>query len=564
MGFDVRFRIPSDLVQRISDYSSSDSQPNEKNREIKPTGSSHVDIHVAVSPQESLRAVFTRFFQSHLPHCYLQCRTREQQGPENGGDAVGKDLAAGTQQSQASQLSQHSQPSQPSQQVRFMVLGQVVYLSPDSTVEHAKLKSGSTIKVLPVKAVHEGSENKGEVGGNHGTNAVPAAAPAASAAATVVTPPAALPASAAAPAALPAAPPAAPTSTRIDYSKWDHLETSSDEEAEEEFQEEEDEDEVEEEEEDEEEVVEYRLGQDLKWKVVGKSGGGKVKAEAVASGSAIGHTGGLSSSSLTGDGCPGKLRPSAAGSSKEEETAVEKGSKKHEETAPKQPESSAAAANPGKGKAERGEGGEREETEGASKRPAQQGGIQLLDRTDMVHYLDVRNGWDVAACEPCFDRVVSRRTKLALGIHSLRDLRSTLRRQLKESVSLVLQANQASSPAQKAKARAIEDFSSKVPLPDGALGGRQGVQSSRERYKWKCERAPGVCAEAMVLEWMAEPRVGVLMDLGMIRSRLPTILGVAGPDAGSPALATAAPPVPVLAWSCCYRCSGCWAAYRRA
>ncbi|CAI5469200.1 unnamed protein product [Closterium sp. Yama58-4] len=243
----------------------------------------------------------------------------------------------------------------------------------------------------------------------------------------------------------------------------------------------------------------------------------------------------VSDSNVQGDLVEGKLRPSAAGSSKDEERALEKRSKEHEETAPKPQasSSSAAAAEPGKAK---GEGKRPEEEEegvyqsaGASKVSQEEKGDQLLDRTDMVHYLDVRNGWDLAACEPCFDRVVSRRTKLALGIHSLRDLRSNSRRQLKESVSLALpltpSARQASSAAQQAKARAIEKFSSGVPLPEGALGGRQGVQSSRERYKWKSERAAGVCAEAMVLEWMAEPRVGVLMDLGMIRSRLPAILG---------------------------------------
>ncbi|CAI5537204.1 unnamed protein product [Closterium sp. Naga37s-1] len=320
-------------------------------------------------------------------------------------------------------------------------------------------------------------------------------------------------------------------STRIDYSKWDHLEASSDQE--EEFQEEEDDEEEEEKEKDdeEEELVEYRLGEDLKWEVVGRSRRGKAKAEAVASGtSAIGHTGGLCSSSPTGDGnSPGELRLSAARSSKEEETAVEKGSKKHEEIElkPQAASSSAAAAKPGKAKGEAKRPEEEEgvhRSAGASKRPEEEKGVRLLDRTDMVHYLDVRNGWDLAACEPCFDRVVSRRTKLALGIHSRRDFRSTLRRHVKESISLVPPANQASAAAQKAKARAIEEFSSKVPLPEGALGGGQGVQSSRERYKWKCERAAGVCAEAMVLEWMAEPRVGLMMDLGRIRSRLPGVM----------------------------------------
>ncbi|CAI5991504.1 unnamed protein product [Closterium sp. NIES-64] len=58
------------------------------------------------------------------------------------------------------------------------------------------------------------------------------------------------------------------------------------------------------------------------------------------------------------------------------------------------------------------------------------------------------------------------------------------------------------------------------------------------------------------------------MDLGKIRSSLPAILGSAcaagnpaapSVPAGSPATCDASP-----AWSFCWRCSSCWAAYRRA
>ncbi|CAI5951725.1 unnamed protein product [Closterium sp. NIES-65] len=44
----------------------------------------------------------------------------------------------------------------------------------------------------------------------------------------------------------------------------------------------------------------------------------------------------------------------------------------------------------------------------------------------------------------------------------------------------------------------------------------------------KCAVAPIRCAEAMILEWMAEPRVGVLMDLGRIRSLYPAIMAQLG------------------------------------
>ncbi|CAI5477291.1 unnamed protein product [Closterium sp. Yama58-4] len=47
---------------------------------------------------------------------------------------------------------------------------------------------------------------------------------------------------------------------------------------------------------------------------------------------------------------------------------------------------------------------------------------------------------------------------------------------------------------------------------------------AQQLFGFKSAVAPIRCAEAMILEWMAEPRVGVLMDLGRIRSRLSAIL----------------------------------------
>ncbi|CAI5529628.1 unnamed protein product [Closterium sp. Naga37s-1] len=57
--------------------------------------------------------------------------------------------------------------------------------------------------------------------------------------------------------------------------------------------------------------------------------------------------------------------------------------------------------------------------------------------------------------------------------------------------------------------------------------------------EWCFDRAvaPLLCVQAMLLEWLAEPRVGVLMDLGTIRSRLPAILAYtpAGAHCSAPA-----------------------------
>ncbi|CAI5954525.1 unnamed protein product [Closterium sp. NIES-64] len=57
------------------------------------------------------------------------------------------------------------------QVVRFMVVGQVVCLSPDCTVQHAQLKPGVTIKVLPVKAVRGEGKRTSKDGGQDGVSA---------------------------------------------------------------------------------------------------------------------------------------------------------------------------------------------------------------------------------------------------------------------------------------------------------------------------------------------------------------------------------------------------------
>ncbi|CAI5927718.1 unnamed protein product [Closterium sp. NIES-65] len=85
---------------------------------------------------------------------------------------------------------------------------------------------------------------------------------------------------------------------------------------------------------------------------------------------------------------------------------------------------------------------------------------------------------------------------------------------------------------------------------------------------YRAEHALGILGPSHAARVDAEPRVDVLMDLGKIRSSLPAILGSAcaagnpaapSVPAGSPATCDASP-----AWSFCWRCSSCWAAYRRA
>ncbi|CAI5967115.1 unnamed protein product [Closterium sp. NIES-64] len=209
--------------------------------------------------------------------------------------------------------------------------------------------------------------------------------------------------------------------------------------------------------------------------------------------------------------------------------------------------------------------------------------LRLMSRTDMVHYVDVTGGWDGGECAWCFDRAVAYRSEHALGKTS--------------ALSFLLHLHRGQSPAippapPSRPSRAMLDFSWSVPVQrlggqQGGQGGQQGV-APREQLVWKCEQAPLLCVQAMLLEWLAEPRVGVLMDLGRIRSRLPAILGYTsaaahcsapsapvtssaeassaakGGSAGDYPAAPAHTQPAVPAWSCCWRCSGCWAAYRRA
>ncbi|GJP48911.1 hypothetical protein CLOM_g8177 [Closterium sp. NIES-68] len=545
MAFEVRFRIPRDLVQRRSDDHSSDLRFSGSRSGGKPSlgsdgpsGASHVDVHLAVSPTESLRSVFNRLSKSHLPNCCLQYGAGQQLGPEDGGKAVGGTQAAA---------------------VRFMVLGQVVYLSPDSTVHQGKLKAGSTIKVLPVKTVHGHGLDKGKDKAERSVNGPPAApdanvppvaaaatppiaappaaasaaaspaaaapaaaaalfasvppvgsAPAADSPATAAAPaPAAAPAAPVAPAAADspppaaqaaapapaAAPPAAAAATRrvIDYSKWDHIGSSSDEE---------------EEEEEKERTKRNRAARE--------SADGRGKAQMLAG------------------TCGAGLSEFKEVIWNDHENLVRRWDFQEE-----------------------ARGAENARKAGGSGRLGAQeisGKLQLMHRADMVHYLDVRVGWDLAECECCFDRAVGFRAERALNMASLELFRLNLHKQQPGSIPLALSTRVPTG---------VLEYSSRVQA-----FGKQGEKAPHVQFSCKCTLAPYVCAEAMLLEWMAEPRVGVLMDLGRIRARLPAFLPAGGPAEGSPAVAAASAPAAAAAaasaaWSCCWRCSSCWAAYRR-
>ncbi|CAI5465775.1 unnamed protein product [Closterium sp. Yama58-4] len=143
--------------------------------------------------------------------------------------------------------------------------------------------------------------------------------------------------------------------------------------------------------------------------------------------------------------------------------------------------------------------------------------------------------------------------------------------------------------------RFITAYSATVPLsapplrpPGGATAGagasaaaaaasaaaeeRAAAPSLADQYRWKVDTAPVVAAEGMMLEWLAEPRVGLLLDLQHLRRRLADFLSmheIAAARAAARARGTAgsrgtrAAGNPRL-WWCCWLCSDCFTRYRRA
>ncbi|CAI5517877.1 unnamed protein product [Closterium sp. Naga37s-1] len=63
--------------------------------------------------------------------------------------------------------------------------------------------------------------------------------------------------------------------------------------------------------------------------------------------------------------------------------------------------------------------------------------LQLLGRTEMVHFLYVRGGWDLKECACCFDRAVSLGAERAVTMPSLDFVRSLLTKQPPDATPLV-------------------------------------------------------------------------------------------------------------------------------
>ncbi|CAI7746971.1 unnamed protein product [Closterium sp. NIES-53] len=203
MEFTVRFRVPTTLLKTTNgsngdaisltsgntsssitttnnnsgSNNGSSSSPDSVNEQItatitQPAASSHVNYSISVDPQEPLQSAFNKLFQSHLPHCcLLSQQTRQQQdGVDTASDEKG-------------------QTDEQKQTVRFMAVGQVVYLSPEASPEKVKLKAGSVVKELPLRSREAGGKGKPDsrviatgsssssVVANHTSDSAPASAP---------------------------------------------------------------------------------------------------------------------------------------------------------------------------------------------------------------------------------------------------------------------------------------------------------------------------------------------------------------------------------------------------
>ncbi|CAI5484305.1 unnamed protein product [Closterium sp. Yama58-4] len=217
----------------------------------------------------------------------------------------------------------------------------------------------------------------------------------------------------------------------------------------------------------------------------------------------------------------------------------------------------------------------------------------------MVHFV---HSYGSGACEAespcscCFHRVLGTRGKAALGILSLKDFQRDLLQHLPKSIPLAAPewqggggslGGEKGNNAAKGVAEVVAEKGAgeaatgaavigaagegeNVAEEEGKGAAEMGAEGGVNDNKWN--RAPYLCAKDMILEWMAEPRVGVLMDLGRIRTFLPTIIaatdapsvpGTSGASSSKSALHSPNPPASV-SWQCCWRCSSCWASYRRA
>ncbi|CAI5476759.1 unnamed protein product [Closterium sp. Yama58-4] len=237
-------------------------------------------------------------------------------------------------------------------------------------------------------------------------------------------------------------------------------------------------------------------------------------------------------------------------------------------------------------------------------------GYSPISRPHMVHHVDVNLPWNHSLCACCLSRILHPAPPITYQTSTLNALRLHLQQPVSEKINPCQASHNRPSQAILAYSTTVRvprtwsmtgpgvgrGGSSRTALASAAArggGGGDGGGISRfdvpsgspaVQFKWKADFAPMPAAEGMLLEWMAEPRVGLLWDLDVVRCQLAQadIMGIGdladASGAATTAAATAARATTSRAsnttgataataskhfWWCCWQCSACWAAYRR-
>ncbi|CAI5965751.1 unnamed protein product [Closterium sp. NIES-65] len=201
----------------------------------------------------------------------------------------------------------------------------------------------------------------------------------------------------------------------------------------------------------------------------------------------------------------------------------------------------------------------------------------LLTRAHMVHYVDVHLPWSHSLCACCLPRMLCPAPPIAFQISSLTSLRKHLQQPYVPTMPPYRFGNK--------PPRFITAYPATIPLsapplsPPGSVTGASAAAeesaaapSVAQQYRWKVDSAPVVAAEGMMLEWLAEPRVGLLLDLQNLRRQLAALLHmheIADTRVATEARGTAtakgnSTAASTRLWWCCWQCSRCWTSYRHA
>ncbi|CAI5485724.1 unnamed protein product [Closterium sp. Naga37s-1] len=189
----------------------------------------------------------------------------------------------------------------------------------------------------------------------------------------------------------------------------------------------------------------------------------------------------------------------------------------------------------------------------------------------MVHYVDVHLPWSHSLCACCLPRMLRPAPPIAFQMSLLTSLRKHLQQPY---VSNMPPYRFGHKPP-----RFITAYSAIVPLsapplrPPGSVTGASAAAEESvaaptlaQQYWRKVDSAPVVAAEGMMLKWLAEPRVGLLLDLQNLRRQLAALLHmneIAAARVATEATGNSAAGSARL-WWCCWQCSHCWTRYRRA